>query len=210
MNFVTLETITRDLIDIIRGSQVAASEPISERQVEGWIHQYRAVLIKRDLDKKRHISQEYVQEIANIPVTASGTEYKTEDDIPNVIFRNFEDGYTWIGNGTDEYQYMNPMRASWQQHRKYSNAEPYVYLKEDAIYTNMNTPLTIRGLFENPMKAYNYYGQTANTSTPYPIPMSMIPTLKEMILKGELGIEADAPSDNTNDSSHGVSSNTER
>lgn len=210
MNFVTLDAITEDLLRIIRGSEVAASEPISKRQLESWVHMYRAQLIKRDLDKKRMISQEYVQEIADIPVTASGTIYKTEDTIPNVIFRSHEDGFTWIGNGDDEYQYTTPMRATWQQHRKYSSAEPYVYLKEDALYTNVDAALTVRGIFENPLDAMNFSSTGSNTSTTYPIPIAMLPTLKQMILKGELGIEAEAPSDDKNDSSHGVSSNTKR
>jgi len=38
----------------------------------------------------------------------------------------------------------------------------------------------------------------------------MLPTLKELILKTELNIEMQAPSDKTNDSQHAVSSNVEK
>jgi len=41
----------------------------------------------------------------------------------------------------------------------------------------------------------------------YPIPINMIPSLKEMILKGELGIEVKAPSDNKTDADDTVTPN---
>ena len=53
ITFVTLATITSDLLNIIRGAHISQSEPISKRQVEGWIHQYRAFLLKQDLDKSK-------------------------------------------------------------------------------------------------------------------------------------------------------------
>ena len=43
----------------------------------------------------------------------------------------------------------------------------------------------------------------------YPIPINMIPTLKEMILKKELGITIQSSSDPTNDASNVTEPNTE-
>ena len=47
MQFITLRTITTDILNIIRGSNISDSEAISKRQVEDWIHQYRTILLLR-------------------------------------------------------------------------------------------------------------------------------------------------------------------
>jgi len=203
MRLTTLNSITEDLLRIIRGSQVATSEPISKRQLENWVHQYRAEIIKRELDKKRYISHEYVQEMTVPVAEESAGLYKSTIALPDVVFRNYEDGFTYIGTSDMEYQYVNPMRAGWQSHRKYSSAGPWVYLKEDHLYTNKDAVVTVRAIFENPIEAIT----DGDTETKYPIPANMLPTLKKMILNGELGIEDNSPSDDKNDSRHEVTSN---
>ena len=63
IEFVSLWSIVYDVLNIIRGSEVTQSESISDRQIENWIHQYRALLIKQDLDKGKMVNPDYVQEI---------------------------------------------------------------------------------------------------------------------------------------------------
>lgn len=203
MEFTTLNTLTEDLLKIIRGSEVAVTEPISKRQVEDWVHQYRSVLLKRDLDKNRMISPDYVQELPALEVVEVDTGvYETVKEIPNTVFRSFEDGFTWIGNGDTEYQYMSGVRANWQQHRKWVVATPYVVLRNHKLRTNVDAPMDVRGIFENPMEAARFFGPDADINTYYPIPVALVPALKEMILKKELGIESESKSDDTNDSQH--------
>jgi len=212
MNFVTLDTITTDLLKMVRGSGVSNSEVISKRQLENWVHQYRTVLIKQQLDKKRMISPEYVQEMTDLPVTetevGSGL-YKTSSDMPKSVFRNHEDGYTWIGVGKTEYHFTNELQYNWQSYRKYTSEDPIAFNKERTIYVNRPDDITVRGIFENPLEVMRYDGSLENASTAYPIPMDMLNTLKQMILKQELGITVEAPSDTKNDSAHGTSPNVE-
>lgn len=212
MDFVTLRTITEDLLKMVRGSKVVSTEPITLVQLENWVHQYRTVLIKQQLDKKRLISPEYVQEMVDLPVTetsAGSGLYKTTSDMPKTVFRNHEDGYTWIGNGKTEYHFMTELQYNWQQYRKYTSDSPVVFLKERTLYVNKPEDITVRGIFENPLEVMRYDGSLENTDSPYPIPMDMLPTLKQMILKQELGIEIEAPSDDKNDSDHGPRPNSE-
>ena len=61
ISFITLNTITTDLLNIIRGAQVTQSEPISKRQLEAWVHQYRALLIKQEMDKGKMPNPDYIQ-----------------------------------------------------------------------------------------------------------------------------------------------------
>lgn len=205
IKFTTLNNIITDLLSIIRGSEVVRTEPISETQIESWIHQYRALLIKRDLDKKRMINPDYVQTINSIAMNTSGSEYVTSTEIPNTIFRSNEDGFTWIGdtNG-NEYQYGTEQRSKWQQYRQYTGNNPYVYLLNYNLYSNKGDNLRVKGIFENPMEVIRLNNPTADIDSVYPIPVDMVPTLKQMILKDELSIEAEAPSDNTNDSTHNI------
>lgn len=203
IKFVTLNTITEDLLNTIRGAEIAVTEPISKRQLEDWVHRYRALLIKRDLDKDRLISPDYVQELVDLPVSlVSAGIYETDDEIPNTVFRSQEDGFTWIGNGDTEYQYMSGVRALWQQYRKWVADTPYAVLRNHKIRTNVDGPITIRGIFENPMEAARFYGPHANVDSYYPMPIALVPALKEMILKNELGIIIKAEADDTNDSKH--------
>ena len=66
IEFVTIDTIVSDLLNIIRGAQVTQSEPISKRQLEAWIHQYRALLIKQDMDKGKMPNPDYIQTIQDM------------------------------------------------------------------------------------------------------------------------------------------------
>ena len=205
-NLTTLNTIITDLLNIIRGAEVARTEPISKVQIEMWIHQYRAFLIKRELDKDRLINPDYIQTLDDVSTTInSNGEYVTDIDIPNTVFRNNEDGFTWLGSVEGkEYQYMTEQRSQWNQYRKYTNADPYIYLLNNKLYNNYPNNLRVKGLWENPMEVIRLNNPTADINSKYPIPVNLIPTLKEMILKNELGVEAESPSDDTNDSQHNI------
>lgn len=204
--FTTLNNIITDLLEIVRGGEVARTEPISKTQMESWVHQYRSILIKQGLDKDRLINPDYVQIMTSLTLAPAGVgEYSTIIELPNTIFRNFEDGFTWIGNLQGvEYQYMTQQRSTWSKYRKYTSEEPYVYLRSNKVFSNKSEPIEIRGIFENPMEVIRAINPTAGMDFPYPIPADLIPTLKEMILKGELGMLIQSPSDDTNDSTHNV------
>lgn len=207
MTFVNLDAITEDLLRIVRGSEISDDEPISKRQLEHWVHTYRALLIKRDLEKKRIVSPEYMQEITGISVTETSPGsglYSTDIVIPNVIYRKNDSGYVWIGSATEQYQLIPSIRAEYQGCKKYTSDYPYVYLIQDTLYTNRSDDMVIRGLFDDPMEAAAINNSSISTRDRYPIPASMIPTLKEMILGKELNIEYRSPSDEENNATHNI------
>jgi hypothetical protein len=206
MALTTLNIIINDLLDIIRGSEVVKTEPISKMQIETWVHQYRALLIKRELEKDNLINPDYIQTLSDLDMEESGDEYVTTSEIPNTVFKNTEPGFTWIGSYStgEEYQYMTQQRSKWVSYRRYTSSNPYTYLLNNKLYSNEPDNLTVKGLFENPMEVARFNGPDADYDSAYPIPVVMIPTLKEMILKNELQIEASAPNDDTNDSVHNL------
>lgn len=225
MDFVTLRTITTDLLKIVRASNISANENISLRQLEDWVHQYRATLLKRDLDKGKKPNPDYIQEIGNMrleKVDIAGDDiltgietgvfvYRTVLTVPKTIDLNFTSGFTYIGTPTgNEIQFIPEGRSMWQQYKKYTPKIKLCFLKNGYIYVLNNEGMefiTVRGVFEVPSEVSRFVNPITdqpyfNMDSKYPMPINMIPILKDMILQKELKIEATAPTDVKNDDMH--------
>jgi len=229
LEFITLNTIVTDLLLVIRGSKLAQSEPISKRQLEAWVHQYRALLLKRDLDKDKMPNPDYIQEIVGLKLTpvdeiegivgVTSDRYILRSDfqLPKTIDLNFKPGITYVGTADGhEIQFISEGRSKWQQYRKYTGKNPVAFLRNEYLYVIPGDIgirwVDIRGIFEVPTEVNNFVNPTtiqgvAGMNDAYPIPINMIPILKELILKNELGIEIQTPSDIKNDSASQVSPN---
>ena len=224
MEFVTLNTIITDLLAVIRGSNVVQTEPISKRQVEGWVHQYRALLIKQDMDKGKMPNPDYIQEIPALKLEVVdrtfGTVFDSERyllrttlEVPKTIDLNHKPGFMYIGTmDGQEIQFSPEGRIKWQKYKKYTKNYNLAFLRSERLYMYNVEPiqyLTVRGIFEVPTEVSNFVNPnsdvvSADLDSAYPIPINILPVLKAMILKSELGIEMSAPTDNTNDSKHNV------
>jgi hypothetical protein len=231
ITFVSLNTIITDLLSIIRGARLTQSEPISKRQVESWVHQYRARLLKQDLDKGKMPNPDYIQELTGVQVDpidevegvtgiARG-EYLLRSllQIPKTIDLNFKPGIINISTvDGHEIQFIPEGRYKWQKFKRFTSNEPLAFLRNEYIYIQPGEfgikYVKIRGIFEVPTEVMNF----TNTNTtqgsyglddPYPIPINIIPTLKEMILKGELGIQVKSWSDLKTDSEAKTEPNVE-
>jgi hypothetical protein len=227
IEFVSLNAIVTDLLEIIRQAKVSRSEPISKRQLEGWVHQYRALLIKRDLDKGKMPNPDYIQKIPSIKlkvvdradggsIESNSYMLKTKLALPNTLDLNNKSGFMYIGTiDGKEFQFISEGRSQWQQYKKYTAYDNLVFLRNNYLYLLAVTPvryISARGVFEIPTEVSNFINSNMPTRSTdlddhYPMPINMIPTLKELLLKGELGIEYKVPSDISNDSQHKVSSN---
>jgi hypothetical protein len=235
MNFVTINTITTDLLNIVRGSKISQSEPISKRQLEDWVHQYRGLLLKQDLDKGKVPNPDYIQEIDFLrmePMDVIGSNVSSINniqitgryllrsvlEIPNTLDLNFKAGLMYVGTVDGyEIQFVQEGRARWQQYKKYTNKDTLCFLRGGYLYVVANTVmeyLTIRGVFEVPSEVARFVNPYTkqpyfNKDSRYPIPINLLPVLKEMILKKELMIEVQSPSDNKNDTQHKVAPNVD-
>jgi hypothetical protein len=211
MEFVTLKTIIYDLLNIIRGAKVTDDEPISERQIESWVHQYRAKLIKQDIDKGKYINPDYVQEFlvnGTTPLTVSPVVqetrilYRSDVRIPKTLDFNFKSGLLYVGDTEGNIIQLIPEhRANYQQYDRYVPNEPLCWLNDryiNIINYSGNETISIRGIFEIPTEA----DPLITLDHKYPIPVNMLPVLKEMILKNELGIIYSNPNDDANDGVH--------
>lgn len=223
MEITSLNSITTDLLLIVRGSNISNSEKISKRQLETWVHQYRALLLRQNISNGDNINPDYIQTIpsielvqidsaGNITNIESGTNiYRTSTKIPNTVNLRGSTGITYIGTlNKKRIQLVPSNRVEFQLYKKYTPSETIAYLEDGYIWI-INTKgiryITIRGIGQNPVEwaLYNNSTMTAQaftTDSPYPIPADMIPVLKQMILEKELGIIISTPSDTKNDSKH--------
>lgn len=222
MEFVSLNEIVTDLLLIIRGSKVANTEKVSKRQIEAWVHQYRAMLIRNEVSSGDTINPDYIQTIPSIElvpvdvstnsiVTTGSNIYRTSKRIPKLINLRQQSGLTFIGTITNKtIQQVGVNRYEFQLYKKFTSAKTLAYLEDGYIY--IINPLglkyiKIKGAFENPAEAYEFYDDSRpktnfTIDTEYPIPVNMLPALKQLILEREIGIEAVAPGDLINDSAH--------
>lgn len=219
IQFQSLPLIIRDLSRIIRGSIESKDDTLSDIQIEYWINQYRAILIKQDLDKGKYPNPSYIQELNGpnnngiqlLPVDETEVvglpigKYilKSTIKIPKLLDLNYKSGATYIGtlNGR-EIQLVPQGRIKWQSYKRYTNLDTLAYIKNQYLYISNGDILEyikMRGIFEIPTDVEVINDPLFDINTfEYPIPHNMLPTLKEMILSKELGIITSKLSDNTN------------
>lgn len=209
MNKNSLKEIIFDLLNIIRGARPTDDEPISERQLESWIHDYRATLLKRDLDKGKLPNPDYIQTIDNLALTydSGSGRYRTEE-LPSSIDLNYNSGITFVGDSAGyQIQLLPEKRVLWHEYNKWTQDDTLAYLRNNRIYLYNPKGLTsiyIRGIFENPIDAVESNGNIYSDDDAYPMPRNLIPVLKTEILSNELGIEWRAPSDTINNTNHEI------
>lgn len=208
VTFNTLITLIDDVREEIRNNNISESESISRLQIEQWIHQYRALLIKQDLDKGRYTNPDYVQTISltlTLPVTVN-TNYKLfSTAIPSTIDLHFKSGIVNISSSLgEEIQLMPKSRVQRQFDRKFNKKETVAYKYNGKIFVQQYTTATtfngtIDGIFEDPSKVPGF-----SATDVYPIPVNMIPTLKELIFKKEFNITLTYPTDDVNNGTNEI------
>jgi len=211
MEFVSLRSIIYDLMNIIRAAKISDNELISERLIESWIHSYRAKLIKQDIDKDKYINPDYVQELSLLELIKEEQEirnvYRTTTTIPKSLDFNYKSGLLFVGDVEDNAIMLVPQqRVVWQQFRRFTRSAPLAYLKNRYIYIHNPRGLQyikVRGIFEVPTEA----DVNMTLDSKYPIPINMLDTLKQMILKQELNIISNSFSDSTNDDTNILETN---
>ena len=211
VQFNTLNSIIDDLMLSIRNGHVAETENISRLQVEQWVHTYRALLIKQDIDKDGDINPEYVQHIDGLQLqvvqesefekgTAGCFLLETIDRLPKLLDLNHRDSLLSI---TDMYgnliQLGSRTKAKYQSSRKYTCNDYIAFIKNNRLRLegpNMIEYVNIAILADNPLEV----PECGSYDKPYPMPTDKIPVLKELIFQKELGIRLQMRSDMSNDS----------
>lgn len=206
MKLNSLSTIIDDILLELRNSNIAESEHISRIQIEQWINNYRALLIKQDVDKGRDINSQYTQTIPCIHLDRVETVpghfvYVGDYKLPKLIDFHFRSGLIAVRDMFGNViQIGDENKMKYQKYRKYTCSDYIAYKKNDRIYVEggNNTLEWIQAdiVAENPSDLSECF----NPDDEYPVPANMIPTIKDMIFSKELNIQPKMPSDTTNNS----------
>lgn len=208
--FNSLNSIVQDIMLTYRDNNLSESENLSRIQVELWIHQYRALLIKQDIDKGREINPDYVQTIGPLHISkvsncVGGYNYISDEKLPKFIDLHFGSGLVSVKDMFGNLiQVGTETKAKYQVSRKYTCNDYIAYLKNNYLYILGPEHLEyvkVEGILEDPTQAGDCFDRD---DTPYPVPANMIPTIKQMIFERELNIMSQMPSDDTNNSTNDV------
>lgn len=206
MKLNTLSNIIDDILLIARNNSISESEHLSRYQIEMWVHQYRALLIKQDIDKGRDINPMYVQTIRCIHLERKECipghfVYVSDITLPKLIDFHFRTGLISV---KDVYgnliQLGSESKMKLQKYRKYTCKDYIAYLKDSRIYVeggnNQLEYIEADVILENPADANECF----DPDEPYPAPAHMIPTIKDLIFSKELNVMPKMPTDTTNNS----------
>ena len=210
MTFNSLNAIIDDIFLTYRDSNVSESENLSRIQVEQWIHQYRALLLKQDIDKGRDIDPQYVQMLGPLHISKTGClpnvyEYVSDEKLPKFLDLHYGMGLVYVKdlNG-NLIQVGSETKAKYQTSRKYTCNDYIAYLKNGYLYLGGPGYLEwvyVGGILEDPTEAGECFDYD---DTPYPVPANLIPVIKDMIFTRELKIMLEVPTDDTNNSTNDV------
>ena len=201
---MTLQNLVDDIMLELRNSNIAESEKLSKHQIILWINAYRAMLIKQRLDKKEPLHDLFQQTLRmhldKIEETPGHIEYVGDIELHTLI-----NGRTYNGliSVKDAYgniiQLGTETKMKYQKYRKYTCKDYIAYKKDNYVYVegdaNTLEYVDVAIVAENPTDLKNCYDPLKDD---YPIPMSMWPTIKDLIFKHELGIMLQVPSDQSN------------
>lgn len=208
MKLNTLNTIIDDILLELRNSSVAESEHISRIQIEQWIHNYRAVLIKQDIDKGRDINPMYIQHLRCVHLdrvenVLGHIEYRSNIELPKLIDFHFKTGLVYVKDMWGNLlQLGHETKMKYQKYRKYTCADYIAYLKDNRVYVenpngdNQLEFVEIGVIAENPAE----FTECFDPDEEYPVPAHMVAVIKDMIFSKELNIMTRMASDDTNNS----------
>lgn len=215
---ITKKEIIYDIRNLAKNGGVTDDDRLSHRQVSEWVDQYRALLIRQDLEKKRSVSPFIVQDLGCVDIivvdTAECCEITSECDIlrtelklPIPLELYNKDAITYIGsvNKKEGYEISTAVGSNWDAYNKYTSKVPKAYILNNYVYiTNEEflETISIRGIFTRPTDAQRFHtcaGDPCYTDeSVYPIGEHMVPILKQMILEKELRVYLSTTPDLTN------------
>lgn len=207
---MSLSQLVDNIIQIARNSNVVESEHLSRIQVEKWIMQYRLLLLKQEIEKKKNsldeIDDMYLTTIE--PIHLDRTEpvpgyyqYVGDKELPKLI--NFHNR-VGVVNVRDMFgnliQVGSRTKAKYQKYRKATCKDYIAWVKDNKIYvdgdSNQLEYISVDVLAEDPSEIKDCFDPDAE----FPLPADKIPVVTQMIFENELKYMLNQPSDESNNS----------
>ena len=192
MTYTSLKEIIDDILLLVRNNNISESEDLSRAQIALWVRTYKAAIIKDRFDKQK----------AGLLDDDDVVLKRTKDALEN-IYDNDENSILAIYDQQGEIiQYMSHTRRHYQYFRKYTFGEMTGYYKDDGhVY--------IEGTADKGKLKYIWVEAIFDTidddedsdnmdESDVKIPSWMVPLIKQNIMKYELGLMVEMPSDDSN------------
>lgn len=220
----TYNQLIYNLKNLYRGGLTSDDESISNRQLMFIFNTYRAKLVREDLNKKRTIDRQLIQDLGCIKMICvdaaecceiddSGAKVlRSKEPIPKFLELYDKTLLTFVGtvDRQNPFQISTETKSRWSKYNKYTSKSTRAYLKlfNDDIYLYVtNAPkglelINVQGIFEDPEKASKFShcnGEPCfSYDGEYPISAHMIPIINQLIMQNELKGLVTTPTDETN------------
>lgn len=179
------------------------------------IHQYRATIIRRDLDRNRFTPNQFLQKIGCVEMefvdasSCAGVEvgcnvFRSKVRVPNPIRFKDKVPFYYVGtiDGGKGYSPINQSALNYFSSSKYTAHTPRYYFEDGFIYLLNANPkmIQIKGVFEYPheLSAYNTEegAPCYSDDDPYPISIDLARNISEAILNFDVRAENPNNEDN--------------
>ena len=203
----SLNAIIWELIELYR-QNYKVTDSIDERLFLAWIQSTRAKLIKQRLDESMRLPDEHwVQDLGHVEmekvdssvysgITSEKYILRSVKSIPWTIhYKGDPGGFTRIGPADKlgiNYRLVSYERALVSGNGKFNTDQVYAYLDGDKLCliskSNIHKQLkyiNVKGIFQNPIDAYEFKNGTNsyNWDYEYPISDALMNDLKNIIVK---------------------------
>jgi len=194
---MTLIQIADQLIKEVQGGVRSASSKFSREYMYSLIHAYRANVIRAQFTKSSRIHPTWTQQFyPEYSKDLQDDECAIKFQVPpSIIMSSTTNGYLYIGEvgGNCAYPQLNSRAelAVYNQHRVTKKDVRIIY-SDGILEVYGNTELKmirIDGVFQDPTKLPTYNIELDE----YPIDNESLNMMKDMIVKAELGAEAQTP-----------------
>ena len=224
---MTLNELVYELMTLYRPN-MTVTDSLDERNFAHWIQATRAKLIKQRLDEGMRVPDEHwVQDLGAVqvsPIDSSvysaipSNKYmlRTVNTIPWTIHSKGDPGaFTRIGP-TDKlsvnFRQVTYDRALVSGNGKFNKDTIYAFIDGQYISlisgSNIHKQLThihIKGVFENPIEAYEFrYGTSYNWDYDYPVSVSLVNDMKNIIVSENFNLTLVPIDDKKTDSTDNV------
>jgi len=214
---LTENTIVAD----IRNSATSGSNPtdfrIEDSQIRFWVNQTRAMLIAQSIQKRKDISDSWLQNLTCLQldevdksecceIETNCKILRTVRKIPDTIETSADNFIVRVEapNG-DIISKTTPFESKYGVYSKYTKNKPKWYLKNNYIYIINNEYLdtiNVWAIFEDPSKLTAFTSCSGSTcyspNSPYPCSFQMASDITNIVLKTKVYPFIQMPRDTTN------------
>jgi len=218
---VTYNTIRSDLRNLATSGSNPIDFRIEDSQIDYWIDQVRSDLIAKDIQKRKDLSNSWIQTISCLDliqvdksecceIETDCVILRTEEKLPKTIETNAENTIIRVTtNSGNLISRISEFESKYEGHSKYTTNKPKWFEKNGYIYvinSDFINKINVDGIFENPSDLARFTSCSGSTcfdiNSDYPCSMRMASTITDIVLKTKIFPYLQIPQDNTNDASN--------